>query len=430
MSIGKRVLAAAAGLTLAAGAAIGATSAFASTAGCSFGDGCATLHGVNAAGNPVAMDAKYKNKNEILIGYPDNAGDGATSFDGVLHFGKGPKVTTYADTGLAVSHFLTQTCKSGGTADVAPSVTNSGTGSGTITAVSGGTNNDLSVDINTATDLDIAPASGPAATLDWSAVATSGSETLTVTEDYGVGCVALWSDTVGFSSGPHAHFGPWTASSPAAGGLISETNTGSSVDTFTDSVPGGTFSFTALPAGIAPVTPPGADSGTLTADTSTAVPGLYTSLGVIYTEPDGAVDTASFDLLVTGIKTTTPGPGVPYYTFVYAPNGTWTNQCVTDESGSGGLKLVACTGGDDRYQDFFALDGAGAPAQISDGVTEYHFQDWLAQASDPGSSCLTDPSTLDPATPQTDATDEGFNGRQLRVDGSCTTTADLWNWNT
>ena len=107
-TIRSKVLALAAGLTLLAGTGVAAAgSASASSTGCAFTNGCATLHGTDANGSAVAMDAKGKNKTEILIGYADNAGDGATSFDGVLHYGKGTKTTTYADTGFTLSPTFT-----------------------------------------------------------------------------------------------------------------------------------------------------------------------------------------------------------------------------------------------------------------------------------------------------------------------------------
>ena len=104
MSIYGKVLAAAAGLTLLGGIAAAGT-ARASSPDCAFSNGCATLHGTDANGNTVAMDAKKQNKAGIVIGYPDNAGDGATSFDGVLHYGKGVKTTSYTDTGLQANNW-------------------------------------------------------------------------------------------------------------------------------------------------------------------------------------------------------------------------------------------------------------------------------------------------------------------------------------
>ena len=86
------VLLAAGGLTLTA-----AGTASASSTGCAFSNGCATLHGTDANGSSVAMDAKHKNKTEIVIGYGDNAGDAATSWDGVLHYTHAKSVTTWDD---------------------------------------------------------------------------------------------------------------------------------------------------------------------------------------------------------------------------------------------------------------------------------------------------------------------------------------------
>ena len=82
----------------------------------------------------------------------------------------------------------------------------------------------------------------------------------------GVGCVGLWNASVTFAAWASGVGGPSPRYPGAAGGTIIELNTGSSVDTFTDTVPNGTFSFTGLPAGIAV-------SGDPHADTSTAVPG-------------------------------------------------------------------------------------------------------------------------------------------------------------
>ena len=125
-----------------------------------------------------------------------------------------------------------------------------------------------------------------------------------------------------------------------------------------------------------------------------------------------------------------PGPDIPFYTFVYAKNGVWSSQCVTDSNGSGALTLIPCTLGKNRYQDFFALNSSGSPSQSLTGGGQFHIQDWLASIVSPVNSCLTDPSSLNPGTPQTDATDEAASpaGRQLRVDGSCTATGNLWTW--
>jgi len=198
------------------------------------------------------------------------------------------------------------------------------------------------------------------------------------------------------------------------------TSPGSSEFTFLDSDSGGTFSFTGLPAGVSH------SGGTLTADTSTAVPGTYTNVGVTYTAPDGAVWTATFTLKVSGIKVVTPGAGVPYYTFVYAPKGDWTSQCVTDINGSGALKLFPCTLGKDAGQDFTVDSASG----LLDG-SQHHVSDLLAAAVSAASSCLTDPSTSVAGTPQSDTADEvAPGGRQLYVHGSCAAGVNLWSWGT
>jgi hypothetical protein len=261
-------------------------------------------------------------------------------------------------------------------------------------------------------------------TLNWVGVGTHTTpESISVAETYGAGCVSLWGSDVATTAGV-AHFTAFTPIAASAGGHLHETNTGSSVDTFTDSVTGGTFSFTALPAGVSQ------SGGVLTADTSTAIPGTYTSVGVVYTEPGGVIDTASFTLVITGNKVTLTN--VPYYTFVYAKNGVWSNQCVTDDNGSGGLNLQVCTLGKNQYQDWFALNSAGIPQNdLQSNVTaKYWVQNVLAAASNKASSCLIDNSTLNPGTPESDAVDSAAGGRELRATGSCTAAGDTWSWNT
>ncbi len=166
------------------------------------------------------------------------------------------------------------------------------------------------------------------------------------------------------------------------------------------------------------------NGGSLTADTSTAIPGTYTNVSVTYTAPDGAVFTATFTLKVSGIKSVTPGAGIPYYTFVYAPNGDWTSQCVTDIGGSGALRLEPCTLGKDIGQDFTI--GATTPGLLS--ASQAPVRNLLAEAASPADSYLMDPSTSDPSAPQSDAADElPPGGRQLYVNGPVT---NLWSWGT
>ena len=317
MFIKSRVLAASAALAVTGGLTLAAAgTAQASSTGCAFTNGCATLRGTDANGSTVAMDAKRQNKNEILIGYPDNAGDGATSFDGVLHYGKGTKTTSYADTGFTLSPTFTSipclltTAPRSGHACREPARSRAAMM--------------LTVQSSTGTATD-SPSSG-------SSIALGGAGTLTVDEQYasdGTSCEAA------YTGSRYVSGAPTLATAPDAASLTYPTSPGGSTWTFLDSNTGGTFKFTGLPAGIIP------SGGSLTADTSTAVPGTYTNVGVTYTAPDGAVFTATFTLKVSGIKSTTPGAGVPYYTFVYAPAGDWTSQCVTDINGSGALRLVS-----------------------------------------------------------------------------------------
>jgi hypothetical protein len=396
-----------AALTLALGtAAVTAGPASASSGGCAFSNGCATLGGVDAVGNSVSMDAKYQKPTEMLIGYPDIPGDGATSFDAVIHYTPSAPTTSYTDTGFTLSPTFTSIpCLL--TTD--PKVTPSAAGD-LLTA--GG--HELTVQSTTGT-VTAAPTSG-------SSIVLGGTGTLEIDEQYaddGNSCVAAY----------HATYPPLAIapSSPDTASLIFPTSPGGSTWTFLDEDTGGSFSFSGLPAGITP------SGGSLTADTSTAVPGTYTNVGVTYTATTGAVFTATFTLVVSGIKSVSPGAQTPYYTFVYARNGVWSNECVTNNNGSGALWLQTCTLGKNHYQDFFALNNAGAPQgnlQSASGE-EYHIQNFLATYGGPD-SCLQDLSSLNPATPESDATDETLvpHGRQLSVNASCAAAGPTWSWRT
>lgn len=84
----RKFLAAAGAVVMSAGLGLGLSlTAMASSFGCTLGDGCGTLHttGTDLGGNSQAWDAKYQNPMEEVIGYPDNPGDSATSFDLVRH---------------------------------------------------------------------------------------------------------------------------------------------------------------------------------------------------------------------------------------------------------------------------------------------------------------------------------------------------------
>lgn len=351
------------------------------------------------------MDAKYKVATQIVIGYPDVPGDGATNFDAVLHYTSGKKVTTYQDTALQANdlHFACTV-----TGLITP-VTTSPAG-GTIT--DGGN------------QLNVENAGGAGFTVN-SGTSLGFTGTLSVTtaldETASSGCTVLytWNGT------------EFVLVPPAGAGAITESYIGGGVTQFSDSAStsGGKFSFDTLPAGVATT----ADSihGDLDALTSTAVPGTYSSVGVTYTEADGSQITEAFELVVSGIKSVSPGPGVPFYTFVYAKDGVWSSQCVTDADGSGALAMQACTLGKNQYQDFFALDASGNPSgSLADSTSSFRIQNLLASVANPADSCLTDPSSLNPATPETNVTDETASpaGRQLRVNGSCTLGENPWTW--
>lgn len=384
-----------------------AGAASASTPDCAFGDGCATLHGSDAAGNGVALDAKYQNKHQILIGYPDKPGDGATSFDGVLHFASS-HAHAYTDTSFQAD-IVHPVC--GPVPSNALSTSGSGTSNLTVTPASG---DSLAHDSLPGNVTASAPNSNGAVTFGDNGT-TSGS--FNVTEAYnGAGCVIALHVTV--DSNGHLN-----ASATELAGAINRTYPVGGV-LFSDPMNNpGSFSFSGLPGGVV------VNGGELVVGGSSAIPNSYSSIGVTYTDAFGAKTTDAFRFVVEGNKNPLVNH-TPYYTFVYAPNGTWTNQCVTDVNGSGALKLEQCTLGRDQYQDFLALDNAGTAQQIADSTTTYHFQDVLASVAHGNNSCLIDHSTLNPGTPQTNTTDEAPGGRQLRVDGDCTTTSTLWSWNT
>ena len=383
MTIRTKVLAAAAALALISGTGAVATSAWASSPGCAFSNGCATLHGTDASGNTVAMDAKYQNKSEILIGYVDNAGDGATSFDGVLHYGKGAKTTTYQDTACRPTSGTTPAASS--RRSRRPSAARS------PPAPTSSLSRRERHDVRHVRD---SPGytGRPAGTV--------------IDETYGTNCVAAYT-----------YVGPgWTQD--LAGSISRVTPEAASRSSPTPLTLPGRSVRQSLPSGIG-------EQRRTERRPLTARPDTYSSVSVSYTDANGAEITYAFELVVSGIKSTTPGVGVPYYTFVYAPKGDWTSQCVTDINGSGALKLYPCTLGKDTGQDFTINSASG----LLDG-SQYHVSNWLAAAVG-AKSCLTDPSTSAAATPQTDAADElAPGGRQLYVNGSCAANTNLWSWGT
>lgn len=335
MNIASKLFATAATLTLmVGGAAVAAGAADASSTGCAFTNGCATLHGTDANGSAVAMDAKYKNKSEILIGYPDNSGDNATSFDGVLHYTKATSSTTWSDTDLAPIAFP-----------------------------------------------DVSPSSSPVHI-------TSFHEDLNTGE--------LEFKVTGGTA-------PYTATlSGLAGGSVT-----SPIDAASSSY-----------------------NGEISVEGDTLTPGVYNNIVLTITDsntPTAHVVSYTGTARVFGHKVTVAGGNKPFYTFVYAANGVWSNMCVTDENGSGALRLETCTLGHNLGQDFTVDSSNGLL-----GSGQAHVSNVLAaNANGASSSCLTDPSTSNPATPQSDAADQlPPGGRQLYVNGSCAAGVNLWSWNT
>jgi len=346
MSLKRKIYAGMVALTaLGTAGATGALPAFASSTGCAFSNGCATLHGTDALGRAVAMDAKYQNKSEILIGYADNVGDGATSFDGVLHYTRATSTTTWDDTEVL---------------PVWPATTVTETGPSTTLGINPG-----SVHLDAATGV-------------WSFQVTGGS-------------------------------GPYTAT-------ISGLSDSSSSATVTPAV--------TPVVGSPGVTTPNAQ---LSVNGATLAPGVYDNAVLTITDsgtPTPSTVTYTFLVHVFAHAVTIPGGDAPYYTFVYAPAGTWSSQCVTDINGSGALRLYPCTAGHDPGQDFTTDATAGTLS-----ATPAHISNLLA-ASVGKSSCLTDPSVSNPTTPQSDAADETLTGgRQLYVNGSCIA-GNLWSWDT
>jgi len=357
MSRLKFVTWAGAGLVLGA-SVLAAGTAQASSTGCAFSNGCATLHGTDANGNAVAMDAKYQRKTEILIGYPDNVGDNATSFDGVLHYGHGKATKGWSDSGLTLW---------------------GSTLNGTVASAS------IPSGDTAITVADAIPAYNPV-----------------------TGCVDF----------------------TVTGGLPFTTPSG---------IAGYKASLSGLAGAVVTISPfsGGTSKGTICVNGDNLQPNVYHNLTLTISDSSTAAAvgplpagpetfSVNFAAEVHGVKVTTPGAHTPFYTFVYAAHGVWSNQCVTDTNGSGALRLETCTLGKNKGQDF-TIDSTNG---LLDG-SQHHVSDLLAAAVNSGHSCLTDPSTSNAATPQSDAADEvAPGGRQLYVNGSCAVNANLWSWGT
>jgi hypothetical protein len=404
----------------------------ASTTGCAFTNGCATLNGVDAASHAIAMDATKQSAKTgtLIIGYPDRPNDGATNFDAVLHFTTSSS-PTYSDTSLLVQqptnnafvHRYDLGCVNGADADTHNPLTtdaaSSFEGHAVTWSLTDTTDPDVAIDSVTGqvtdpgTAGDGIPSTADVTVTDGADVANAvvtvndaGAPTLTV--DSG-NCITI--DSVPAEQGGGVQFD-----------AVDHSFTGGDTGSSNNPEPY-TWSATGLPGGVS------INPATGFIAPGTAAPGSY-GVTVKATDESGAVSIITFTLQVNA-STGSVAVNTPYYTFVYAKNGVWTSQCVTDVSGSGALQLIPCTLGHNRYQDFFALNGAGDPVGTLTSGGQFHIQDFLASIVSGASSCLTDPSSLVPGIPQSNATDEAgapIPGRQMRADGSCSATQNLFTW--
>jgi hypothetical protein len=223
------------------------------------------------------------------------------------------------------------------------------------------------------------------------------------------------------------------ATAPAAVAGVKVT---AGIETFT-AVAGTTFSDAALSGGtggdvsLSPA--PTSALITLTAaGTATAAPPysltfkIRNSSGCVGTETVSVTEAAGVVTAGTPVFTVSPVPFrtyTPFYTLVYAPNGNWSDRCVTntDPGGDNTLALRPCTLGRDHDQRFFALaGGAGSPVTIHN-TDARHFA--MENGSEGSGLFMQDSSAVNPRIPQPDSSDN----RQLNVNGS---TADLWTWGT
>jgi hypothetical protein len=202
-------------------------------------------------------------------------------------------------------------------------------------------------------------------------------------------------------------------------GSLTATNDNPNIDF---SVPGPaavTWHSPNLPAGLADpasTAPFPSTTGSLVPGTATA--GFYSGVKVFATDAAGAKSRTVFTLRVQGTLTHTITAGQTYYTFVYAPDGNWSNACLTDV-GDGNLAFRPCTLGRDLSQRFFAEVG-GVPQVIHNTDTRA----FSVEAGWTGSGhFMQDSSGSDPRVPQPDHSDN----RQLNVNGSAGTT---WTWGT
>jgi hypothetical protein len=135
--------------------------------------------------------------------------------------------------------------------------------------------------------------------------------------------------------------------------------------------------------------------------------------------PDLARDKAtSFDKVAHTFGDST------YYTFVYAPNGDWSNACVTDV-GDGDLALRPCTLGHRLGQRFYAYDVTTDPTFTTPVVIHNTDTRHFAIRGDAG--FMADTSGSNPTVAQPDSSDN----RQLTlVSLTGDETPATWTWGT
>ncbi len=377
-------------------AAMAAPSANATTFNCVFSNGCGALHGVNAVGTPVAVDAKYKNPAEEAIGYPDLSGDSATNVALVAHQSK--SFGTLADT--AVQAFLTHRTAT----DCPAQVTNfTSSNPSTATPAAG-------------TTFSHASATGVA-----SAVISSGNLVVTVTGT-GNGSVTV-SNTSANGDCTVVDSVALMASSGNVTSQVESQDVITSVTSANNNVTGSvTFNANSSPAIAATESnlPPGLVSGQPLTPGS-ATPGTYNDLGLTVTDAQGASVTGTFDLKVTGHHVAVSGP--VFYTIVFAKNGFWSSDCLT-AVGAGKLRFSPCTLGHNPAQRFYAFSGSvPVTANILGGGT-YSFRNAAFGFMEDASQ------NTSPLTPQNDLADSILpGGRQLDVNGTGPIQAnELWIW--
>jgi|SRR5580692_4835060 hypothetical protein len=179
-----------------------------------------------------------------------------------------------------------------------------------------------------------------------------------------------------------------------------------------------------LPSGLSPTGPAGPTVVSATTDESTESVGLGTAVAGDYGDQSVTLVATSPTEVYTLVFTftlhveTARIAGDTFYTLVYAPDGDYTSQCVTDV-GDGELALRPCTLGREASQQFLALaDGTGTPQVIGNTDTRsFALENVLS------GHFMEDTSGSNPLVPQPDSSDN----RQLDVNGPASV---LWTWGT